>query len=123
MINNNIITSNKFFRSIKIPFLNGETNKTFNLTLPSGNIKYLQMQASGIHKPNQGANGVLYEVNINNMLESPLYIHSSKESTFKDIFDGFLITCPNLSNNNINVSISPAADQDLYLILYFIFHY
>jgi hypothetical protein len=115
--------NNKYFRSIKIPFSVGQNNAIFNLTLPSGDIKYLQMQASGIHKPNQGANGVLYEVNINNMLESPLYIHSSKDSTFKDIFDGFLITCPHITNNNINVSISPAADQEIHLILYFIFHY
>ena len=115
--------NNKYFRSIKIPFSVNENNKTFNLTLPSGDIKYLQMQACGIHKPNQGINGTLYEVNINNMLESPLYIHSSKESTFKDIFDGFLITCPKITNNNINVSISPAADEEMYIILYFIFHY
>lgn len=121
--------NNQYFRSIIIPFSIGQISANYNLCLPSGTLKNIQILATGIHSQGQN-NGVLYNVSLNGLLENSLYIHSSKETTFKDIFDGFIYTAPQISSNNLNIilnpvdtSLNPGAQVALNLILYVLFIY
>lgn len=123
--------SKQYFRSIIIPFKTGEINKTYELILPSGTLKNIQILSSGIHaKANSKAR--IYKVNLDNILENPLYIHSTDNYMFKDIFDGFIFSSPNITNKILNASLTsleldvnenPGALEDLNLILYVLFIY
>jgi hypothetical protein len=121
--------TNQYFRSINIPFITNQISANYNLCLPSGNIKNIQILSTGIHSTTQ-ANGTLYNIQLNGLLEDPLYIHSSKETSFKDIFNGFIYTSPNITSNNLNVILNPVditldrgARTNLNLILYVLFIY
>lgn len=121
--------SKQYFRSIIIPFTTNQISANYNLCLPSGILKNIQILATGIHSQGQN-NGTLYNVSLNGLLENPLYIHSSKETSFKDIFDGFIYTAPQISSNNLNVILNPVdntleagARTNLNLILYVLFIY
>jgi len=121
MINNN----SKIFRSVILKDIS-KKQFNFNLDIIDQPFNYIELIGYGIHETGSSA---LYTIDIPQLLDRPLLIHSSTDNTFMNFSHGLINSCYTKNiNGSINCYISKFDANDdiisnLNIVFYFVLHY
>jgi len=121
MINNN----SKIFRSVILKNISTK-QFFFNLDITDQPFNYIELIGYGIHET---ASSNLYTVDIPQLLDRPLLIHSSNNFSFMNFSHGLINSCSTKNiNGSINCYISKFDDNNdnisnLNIVFYFVLHY
>ena len=110
----------KIFISVSIPY----NQNYFNLNIPNNHPKYIQILSGGIHSTSNNLCYIELQglTNYNQML----YLHSAKDTSFLNTFEGLIYSCPNNLPQQIFINCKQINNVDLpngNIVLYFLFHY
>lgn len=139
MISKNKIFNTRYFKSACVVIetdADAQLLQYFDLTIPSG-AKYIELKSIGYHVDSIHNKALhLYKITMN-MFNEPLYVHSSDQADFLQMFEGVIIPSYNENyNGRFNLKIdgismipSDGGVSEYYtptmgiIIMNFVFHY